>query len=159
MAEKTKDTIGYRIIHYQTLSLEQANEVLHDLRQLETKGVWDVPTWACELAEHYKTAKANLVVTSNMIDQFFCMESYSEYLCKIYTIKQVDKIMIKHSNSPTYSIECDSCKKCWTPRFLSVDNCEQYAFTAGWRHNKGKNTHCRPWCSPADSENDNDGVS
>lgn len=59
------DTIGQRIIHNLTLSVEQANEVCHDLDHLEKAGVWPeccVPEWATELAKHYDVLGAHHVI-------------------------------------------------------------------------------------------------
>lgn len=47
------NTIGHCIINNITLSVEQADEVCRDLDQLDTTGVWGVPAWATELAQHY----------------------------------------------------------------------------------------------------------
>lgn len=49
-------TVGQRIINKLPLSVEQADEICHDLDILETTGIWDKgpPDWATELAEHYQ---------------------------------------------------------------------------------------------------------
>ena len=57
-----ENTIGQRIIHKRTLSVQQADEVCHNLDQLSKTGQWNIPTWATELAEHYGVAEAHVVV-------------------------------------------------------------------------------------------------
>jgi len=56
------DTIGQRIISNTTLSVEQADKVCRDLDQLETTGIWNLPEWSKELAEHYQISEAHSVI-------------------------------------------------------------------------------------------------
>ena len=47
-------TIGEKIIKECTLSVNEAETVYHSIQELHDKGVWHIPLWATELAEHFQ---------------------------------------------------------------------------------------------------------
>jgi len=53
---------GQKIIHKQVLSITEADQVCRDLQKLERTGVWDLPVWSTEVAQHYEVGEAHQVV-------------------------------------------------------------------------------------------------
>lgn len=65
-------TVGQKIIHNQSVSLSEANNIFRDLKELDKVGVWggpddktgewQPPAWAVELSVHYKMGAAHIMI-------------------------------------------------------------------------------------------------
>ncbi|RLC89069.1 MAG: hypothetical protein DRJ03_00500 [Chloroflexi bacterium] len=55
-------TTGQKIIKRELLTEEEADQVCGNLIQLSETGMWEIPAWAAELAQHYDIAEAHVAI-------------------------------------------------------------------------------------------------